>query len=92
MQPLSVLHVRGKSGLKHTKQLLDCWLQHPEWPQLTVVGPMPNEQISGADAKKYMAAPNIRVPSPGKQQGWCTVGGLVGGMGVLCCCRRPWGA
>lgn len=76
VQPLSVLHVRGKSGLKHTKQLLDCWLQHPQWPQLTVIGPMPNEQISGADAKRYMAAPNIRVPKPGKQQGECVDGGL----------------
>jgi hypothetical protein len=41
------LHVRGKSTLKHTRQLLDCWMQHPEWPQLTVVGPMPNEHVSG---------------------------------------------
>lgn len=69
VQPLSALHVRGKSGLKHTKQLLDCWLQHPDWPQLTVIGPMPNEQITGAEAKAYMAAPNIHVPHPGKQQG-----------------------
>jgi hypothetical protein len=64
-----VLHVRGKSGLKHTKQLLDCWLQHPEWPRLTVIGPMPNEQITGTEAKAYMAAANIHVPQPGKQQG-----------------------
>jgi hypothetical protein len=71
VQPLSMLHVRGKSGLKHTKQLLDCWLQHPEWPQLTVIGPMPNEQITGTEAKRYMAAPNIHVPQPGKQQGEC---------------------
>lgn len=86
VQPLSVLHVRGKSGLKHTKQLLDCWVQHPEWPQLTVIGPMPNEQISGADAKRYMAAPNIRVPKPGRQQGECVHGGWGIGSGVLLGC------
>jgi hypothetical protein len=96
VQPLSVLHVRGKSGLKHTKQLLDCWIQHPEWPQLTVIGPMPNEQISGAHAKRYMAAPNIRVPNPGKQQGeWVDAGwvcGLLGGGATGASTQRKLGA
>ncbi|KAJ1568089.1 hypothetical protein HK405_003676 [Cladochytrium tenue] len=32
------LHAYGRSGRKHTRQLLDCWLQHPEWPALDVVG------------------------------------------------------
>lgn len=32
------LHVRGKSELKHTAQLLDCWARHPDWPTLTVIG------------------------------------------------------
>eukprot|EP00775_Hariotina_reticulata_P003163 gene3163-3441_t len=68
-QPLKALHVRGKSGLKHTKQLLDCWMQHPEWPMLTVVGPMPNEQITTAESTKYMAAANVWVPRPGKHKG-----------------------
>lgn len=89
--PLSVLHVRGKSGLKHTKQLLDCWVQHPEWPHLTVVGPMPNEQISGAEAKRFMAAPNIHVPKPGKHQGELRGRGAVAvvavGRAYLCCVR-----
>jgi len=78
VQPLSVLHIRGKSSLKHTKQLLDCWLQHPDWPRLTVVGPMPNEQITGAEAQRYMAAPNIHVPNPGKTQGRHYVGAMQG--------------
>jgi hypothetical protein len=30
---------------------------------------MPNEQITGTEAKAYMAAANIHVPQPGKQQG-----------------------
>lgn len=33
-----VLHVKGKSDLKHTAQLLECWAQHPEFPMLTVIG------------------------------------------------------
>jgi hypothetical protein len=72
--PLAALHVRGKSGLKHTKQLLDCWVRHPMWPVLTVVGPMPNEQISGSAARAFMAAANVRVPQPGRARGawvWC---------------------
>lgn len=32
------LHVKGKSGLKHTRQLLECWAKHPEFPLLTVIG------------------------------------------------------
>lgn len=65
------LHVRGKSSLKHTHQLLDCWARHPEWPTLTVVGPLPNPQVSISDARRFMAAPNIQVPYPGKPNGAC---------------------
>ena len=38
-QPLSyenIVHFRGKSGQRHTKELLDVWARHPEWPQLRV--------------------------------------------------------
>lgn len=63
------LHVRGKSSLKHTKQLLDCWLTHREWPKLTVVGPMPNEQITLQQTAEYMGAGNIGVPRAGKFYG-----------------------
>jgi len=34
----AALHVRGKSELKHTAELLECWSRHKEWPKLTVVG------------------------------------------------------
>jgi hypothetical protein len=30
---------------------------------------MPNEQISGDEARQYMAAPNIHAANPGKAQG-----------------------
>ena len=36
-----VLHVKGKSGLKHSRQVLECWATHPSWPLLTVVGDVP---------------------------------------------------
>ncbi|WIA34467.1 hypothetical protein OEZ86_012798 [Tetradesmus obliquus] len=68
-EPLAALHVRGKSSLKHTKQLLDCWLSHPEWPRLTVVGPFPNEQVSLQMTKEALAAGNIAMPRPGKAAG-----------------------
>ena len=32
------VHVKGKSGLKHTTQLLECWASRPDLPRLVVVG------------------------------------------------------
>jgi hypothetical protein len=31
-------HSFGHSGLKGTRQLLDCWIKHPEWPSITILG------------------------------------------------------
>lgn len=31
-------HAYGQSGRKGTRELFECWFQHPEWPQLTVMG------------------------------------------------------
>ncbi|KAI9347219.1 hypothetical protein BDR26DRAFT_854761 [Obelidium mucronatum] len=31
-------HVYGGSGRKSTAQVLDCWMQHHDWPTLTIVG------------------------------------------------------
>lgn len=55
------IHVRGKSSLKHTREVLECWAGRPELPLLTVVGPVPNLQISGPDARRYRAAANVRI-------------------------------
>lgn len=32
------LHIKGKSGLKHTTQLLQCWSSRPDLPTLTGEG------------------------------------------------------
>jgi glycosyltransferase involved in cell wall biosynthesis len=34
----SFYHGKGRSGLKGTAQLIECWVRHPEWPILTIVG------------------------------------------------------
>ncbi|KAJ3405978.1 hypothetical protein CcCBS67573_g02236 [Chytriomyces confervae] len=31
-------HAYGHSGRKSTGAVLECWLNHPEWPKLTVIG------------------------------------------------------
>ena len=31
------VHVAGKSPYKNTRPVVEAWLQHPEWPRLTVV-------------------------------------------------------
>ena len=38
----NVFHANGLAGTKGTAELVKCWLQHPEWPTLTVLG-HPNE-------------------------------------------------
>lgn len=37
-EPLSCLHVCGKSPYKNTTILLKAWALHPEWPTLTCIG------------------------------------------------------
>jgi hypothetical protein len=54
------LHVKGKSGLKHTQQLLSCWRWHPGFPRLTLVG-----QFRYEEYKDFLHLPNIRfLPRP----------------------------
>jgi hypothetical protein len=48
------LHVKGKSGLKHTPQLLECWRGRPDLPTLTVTG-----RFSWNEVKESVNAPNI---------------------------------
>jgi glycosyltransferase involved in cell wall biosynthesis len=36
-RPMRALHVAGRSEHKGTRQVIDTWERHPEWPELTVV-------------------------------------------------------
>jgi hypothetical protein len=64
----SFLHVKGKSGLKHTSQLLECWRQRLDLPLLTVVG-----RFSWEEARQSIDAANIafypKVYRCGRMQG-----------------------
>jgi len=51
------LHVAGRSWQKGTRPLLDVWLQHPEWPLLTVVQSAKTYRQSRV---KPVAAANIK--------------------------------
>ncbi|KAJ3397186.1 hypothetical protein CcCBS67573_g05596 [Chytriomyces confervae] len=35
-------HSYGYSTAKSTPQILECWMQHPEWPKLVVIGNRPD--------------------------------------------------
>ncbi|AMQ87249.1 glycosyltransferase [Marinobacter sp. LQ44] len=35
--PNLAIHIAGNSQFKGTRAVLDCWLQHPEWPKLIVI-------------------------------------------------------
>ncbi|WIA22750.1 hypothetical protein OEZ86_009707 [Tetradesmus obliquus] len=52
---LSFLHIKGRSPLRHTQQLLRCWASQPEFPRLTVVGAFTWDEV-----KEYGDAINIR--------------------------------
>jgi hypothetical protein len=81
-----VLHVRGKSSLKHSRELLECWLSHPEWPQLVFVGPLPNPQVNTSLTKAVQAAGNIRVLASGPVTGgWRNSSPVLHG----CCVTSP---
>jgi glycosyltransferase involved in cell wall biosynthesis len=49
------LHVKGKSGLKHTRELLECWAKRPELPLLHAVG-----RFAWAEVEAAASAPNIK--------------------------------
>jgi hypothetical protein len=66
----------GKSGLKHTRQLLECWKRHPRLPHLTIVGdltPNPDEMQWVHEAPNMKAYPAIR--RQGDDVGAADVGG-----------------
>ncbi|KAJ1538707.1 hypothetical protein HK405_013551, partial [Cladochytrium tenue] len=51
-------HGYGHSGRKQTRQLIECWLEHPEFPTLTVVGNTPPEDLirEHSDALRRLAS------------------------------------
>lgn len=60
------LHVKGKSGLKHTRQLLECWRDRPDLPTLTVVG-----RFAWNEVKDSVKAQNIVLyPKVGASRLW----------------------
>ena len=48
------LHVKGKSGLKHTRELLRCWGGRRDLPPLHVVG-----RFTWDEVQDVVGAPNI---------------------------------
>ena len=50
------LHMAGRSWQKGTQPLITLWLQHPEWPMLTVVQ---NERTYNQSKVAAITAPNI---------------------------------
>lgn len=57
------LHVKGRSGLKHTRQLLECWRERPDLPTLTVVGRFSwNEVKDSVKARNMVLYPKVCGP------------------------------
>ncbi|KAJ3008017.1 UNVERIFIED_CONTAM: hypothetical protein HDU68_003263 [Siphonaria sp. JEL0065] len=50
------LHIHGTSGRKHTRELYNCWKEHPEWPKLTIIG--------NKDKQEYETDPPTEGPMP----------------------------
>lgn len=58
-RPVSALHIAGRSPYKGTKLVLDLWMEHPEWPKLTIVQRRIDEQSEFYE--KSSVRPNIDV-------------------------------
>lgn len=64
------LHVKGKSGLKHTRQLLECWGGRPDLPPLHVIGRFSWDEVKGVvGARNIHIYPNVRAARDGGR--WC---------------------
>jgi hypothetical protein len=62
--------VKGKSGLKHTGQLLECWGEHPEFPTLHVVGRFTLDEVRAVvNASNVVVYPKVRPQSLGARDG-----------------------
>ena len=55
--PIGFLHLAGRSWQKGTQPLTELWLQHPEWPTLTIVQGAKTYNQSRVQA---IEAPNIK--------------------------------
>ncbi|KAI8614340.1 hypothetical protein BC830DRAFT_1127816 [Chytriomyces sp. MP71] len=53
------LHSYGKTGTKSTNRILECWLRHPNWPQLTLVGK--SDVIVESLRRKAARSKNIQI-------------------------------
>jgi hypothetical protein len=77
------LHVKGKSGLKHTRQLLECWGGRPDLPMLHVVGRFTWDEVEGvAAAKNIRLYPNVGLGGVL----WVGVGWCEGAWGLRLAC------
>lgn len=43
----NVFHAYGDSATKGTVPLIKCWMKHPEWPTLTILGNSNEEKLKG---------------------------------------------
>jgi hypothetical protein len=63
LRHLGAVHVKGKSGLKHTNQLLECWGKRPDFPRLVVIGrlSLKEARVGGAlRSKNVVFFPTVR--------------------------------
>jgi hypothetical protein len=56
LRSLGAVHVKGKSGLKHTRQLLECWGKRPDLPRLVVIGKLTLQEARAGGA---LRSPNV---------------------------------
>ena len=56
--PLRCLHLAGQSAVKGSEAVIEAWLRHPEWPELTVIRRA--RRYGGEEAPSLQPLPNVR--------------------------------